>query len=551
MSSSKLYPPIVFGVFGTFDPRLDGAGPQDRERSNFIVKMTAAMIADHVKMPDGNPVNVFEPKTLVGGERDADIVAGMFKGAGVQVLVCVSDTWAYPGKTAIALANHFPNDMPLLLLCGNSAPKPGVVFDHACSGAFAQMGRKAYLIVGTWDDVGQKPVMTVETASELISWCYGMLPKAGWKGKRLLFHGAHSMEMETAMAHVIATRNQFGVHISMNDMTEVSDRLTKREYSDSELYNLRRWMDRMLGKRIQIRNVEDEGKFQQELAMYLITRNLMNEVNAIGGGFMSQLSWGSDKRILPRPVADAMESLHNSTFDHNGPKTPRPYATESDAQGGLTMLLQFWISGGMPPLFADFRKVWEANDLADVAASLKVVLSDDGWAKRGIVDYDNSGSASFNWAGKPGMTAEECTAKVSMPLADEFYFPGGGNSVTFMTPGDIDMLTGRLWYVQSKDRWALTWDDAVTCELPAPLANKLASLSSPGWPHTWVMFKNFELALVKHISPANHWHAVWNTDRRRLMYAMDALGIQDLHASKFPAYTPGHDIPPTLLSLIK
>ena len=123
--------------------------------------------------------------------------------------------------------------------------------------------------------------------------------------------------------------------------------------------------------------------------------------------------------------------------------------------------------------------------------------------------------------------------------------------MTFMTPGDIEMLTGRLWYVQPKDKWALTWDDAVTCELPDVLAKKLAGLSSPGWPHTWVAFQNFALDLVKHISPANHWHAVWNTDRRRLLYALDSFGIQNLHASKFPAYTAGRDIPPPLLSLIQ
>lgn len=545
------YPPVVFGVFCTFDPRLDGKGSQDRERSVFLLRSIAETIAKRVKMPDGQPVKVVVD-TLVDGEKNADRVATMFKNTGVQCLVCVPDTWAYPGKTAIALINHFPKDMPLLTICGNSAPKPGVVFAHALNGALAQMGRKSYLIVGTWPDEGQEPQMDEDTASELEAWCYGMLPKAGWKGRRVLIHGPHSMEMETALAHVIPARNQFGLHISMNDMTEVSDRVRQEGYDPEELIHLHEWMCEMLGNRIQLQCFEHEQKFRDELAMYLITRDLMDEVDAIGGGFMSQLPWGSDKRLMPRPVADAMESLHNNNEDHNGPKTPRPYATESDAQGELTMLLLFWVSGGMPPLFADFRKVWEAKDLRAMAKSVGMDLSGAmDWHTRGIVDYDNSGSASFAWAGRPGMTAKEYMSRVSMPLADEFYFPGGGNSVTFMTPGDIEMLTGRMWYVQPKDKWLFTWDDAVTCDLPDDLANKLAGLSSPGWPHTWVMFRNFQLELVKHISPANHWHAVWNTDRRRLLYAMDSLGIQNLHASKFPSYAPGRDIPPSLLSLIE
>ena len=75
---------------------------------------------------------------------------------------------------------------------------------------------------------------------------------------------------------------------------------------------------------------------------------LMTELNAVGGGFMSQLEWGSDLRGSPLPVADCMESLFNSTFDHNGSKPPLPYATEADAQGLLTMLFMTWL-GSLGP----------------------------------------------------------------------------------------------------------------------------------------------------------------------------------------------------------
>lgn len=33
---------------------------------------------------------------------------------------------------------------------------------------------------------------------------------------------------------------------------------------------------------------------------------------------------------------------------------------------------------------------------------------------------------------------------ISLPGADLYYFPGGGNSVTFITPGGIDCITSRL-----------------------------------------------------------------------------------------------------------
>ena len=47
-------------------------------------------------------------------------------------------------------------------------------------------------------------------------------------------------------------------------------------------------------------------------------RDLIADLNGIGGGFMSQLEWGSDRRGLPLPVADAMESLFNSGFQAMG-----------------------------------------------------------------------------------------------------------------------------------------------------------------------------------------------------------------------------------------
>ena len=82
---------------------------------------------------------------------------------------------------------------------------------------------------------------------------------------------------------------------------------------------------------------------------------------------MNQLEWGSDRRGIPLPIADAMESLLNSTFDHNGPKPAMPFATEADVQGLLTMLFITWLSGGNPPLFMDFRKVWEPWEIQALA----------------------------------------------------------------------------------------------------------------------------------------------------------------------------------------
>ena len=219
-------------------------------------------------------------------------------------------------------------------------------------------------------------------------------------------------------------------------MKLLADMLNKKAYKAEELKALRAFVDGHLGKRLELRDDVDSERFDQSLALYLITRDLLKDLDAVGGGFMSQLEWGSDQRGIPLPVADAMESFFNSTFDHNGPKMPLPFATEADVQALLTMLFFSALTGGNPPLFMDFRKVWEPWELEALAKKLGVTLPEGAaWAEKGLVDGDNSGSASFDWAAKPGASVEEIMAGVSMPLADPGYFPGMGNSVHLRLAG--------------------------------------------------------------------------------------------------------------------
>ncbi|MHC5017855.1 MAG: hypothetical protein ACYTFP_04625, partial [Planctomycetota bacterium] len=205
--------------------------------------------------------------------------------------------------------------------------------------------------------------------------------------------------------------------------------------------------------------------FDTSLAMYLINRDLMADLNAVGGGFMSQLEWGSDTRGLPLPVADAMESMFNSTFD---------YATEADVQGLLTMLFMTYLSGGNPPLFMDFRKVWEGWEIKALAEKVGVKVNPKAdYIQKGLVDGDNSGSASFDWAGKPGTSMTQLMKGISMPLADEGYFPGGGNSVTFMTPAGINGIAGRMAYSSLNDTFSLIWDEAYSTSVPEKLGKAM------------------------------------------------------------------------------
>ncbi|MFW6133813.1 MAG: hypothetical protein ACOC8F_07940, partial [Planctomycetota bacterium] len=276
--------PVTFGVCAASDPRVDDAS---RQRCVNIVEMVAETVADRVTMPSGEPVEVVWTPVLIDGEPQADIVARQFKDAGVDAVICAPDTWAFPQLTIISLLSHFPDDLPVNITCGNSGPKPGVVYAHALNGALAQMGKLAALNVGTWPDTGQTPKMTDATAEALVDWCYAALTYAGLKGRRIVVFGHDSMGMETALGHVLPTRRTFGVEITRLDMKLLADMLNKGAYDAGELNKLRGWVDRHVGERLELRDEADGERFNQSLAMYLVIRDLMADLNAVGGGFMS------------------------------------------------------------------------------------------------------------------------------------------------------------------------------------------------------------------------------------------------------------------------
>ncbi|MCK4293318.1 MAG: hypothetical protein KAY65_08985 [Planctomycetes bacterium] len=540
----------VIGVFATSDPRIDEAS---RKRCQNIAKMAADTISEAVVMPDKTPVPVVYSTVLVDGEAQADIVAEQFRKAGVDILVCVPDTWAFPQLTTISLLQQFPPNTPINITCGNSGPKPGVVYAHALNGAIAQYGRMAALNVGTWPDTGMNPKMTDQTAKNLIDWCYAAVTAVALRGRRVVVLGHDSMGMETALAHIMETRNTFGLEITRLDMKLLADMLNKKAYDKKEFKKLRAWIDKYIGKRVELRDEADSERFNKELAMYLIVRDLMEDLNAAGGGFMSQLEWGSDLRGTPLPVADVMESVFNSTFDHNGGKAPLPYATEADVQGLLTMLFMTYLSGGNPPLFMDFRKVWEAWEIKKLAKKIGIKKLDTkaDWYKKGLVDGDNSGSASFDWAAKPGASIKRIMDGISLPLAEENYFPGGGNAVNFMTPAGIEGIAGRLTYSTTCGLFSMIWDEAHTTAVPPKLTKAMCELTTPIWPHTFVVPKYASMTEYKQYPPANHLHMTWDLPVARLQHWMDLTGVLSVTPwAARPKFIEGTDRPQPLAHLI-
>ncbi len=138
-----------------------------------------------------------------------------------------------------------------------------------------------------------------------------------------------------------------------------------------------------------------------------------------------------------------------------------------------------------------------------------------------------------------------------MPLADPGYFPGGGNSVTFMTPAGIKGIAGRIAYCSTNNKFSLIWDEAYTVNTPVKLAKAMCDLTTPAWPHTFVVPKYASMLEYKQYAPANHFHMTWDLPVSRLQYWMDLTGVSSITpwASK-PKFVEGVDRPLPLLNLI-
>jgi len=138
-----------------------------------------------------------------------------------------------------------------------------------------------------------------------------------------------------------------------------------------------------------------------------------------------------------------------------------------------------------------------------------------------------------------------------MPLADAGYFPGGGNSVTFMTPPNVEGIAARIAYSSVTGLFSLIWDEAHSTEVPAELGKAMCDLTTPTWPHTFVVPKYASMLEYKQYPPANHFHMTWNLPVARLQHWMDLAGVLSLTPwAARPKFIEGVDRPTPLIHLI-
>ena len=96
----------------------------------------------------------------------------------------------------------------------------------------------------------------------------------------------------------------------------------------------------------------------------------------------------------------------------------------------------------------------------------------------------------------------------------------------------------------------MIWDQAHTTEVPAELAKAMCDLTTPIWPHTFVVPKYASMVEYKQYPPANHFNMTWDLPVARLQHWMDLTGVLSVTPwAARPKYVEKVDRPIPLLYL--
>ena len=73
--------------------------------------------------------------------------------------------------------------------------------------------------------------------------------------------------------------------------------------------------------------------------------------------------------------------------------------------------------------------------------------------------------------------------------------------------------------------YRLIWDEAYSTSVPSKLGKAMCDLTTPTWPHTFVIPKYASMVEYKQYAPANHFHMTWDLPVSHLQYWMDLTGV--------------------------
>jgi L-fucose isomerase len=493
------------GIRPTIDGRLGGVRESLEVQVMTMAKNTAKLIAETLRYPTGEPVEVVVADTCIGGVAEAAACAEKFRRENVGVSLTVTPCWCYGSETMDA-----DPLIPKAVWGFNGTERPGAVYLAAVLAGHTQKGLPAFGIYGR--DVQESTDTTIpdDVQEKILRFVRAGLTVALMRGKAYLAMGGTSMGIAGSIVDPALFERHLGMRVESVDMTEFIRRIEKGIYDKEEYAKALAWVKKNCPKGKDW-NSPDKKRSRKKLneeweisvKMALIARDLMvgnpklkkagfgEEAQghfAIASGFQGQRQWTDHM-----PNGDFLEAILSTSFDWNGRRAPYIVATENDALNGVSMLFGYLLTN-TAQIFADLRTYWSPDAVKRVTGHEL-----EGAGAGGLLHLINSGPAALDGAGRqtvdgqPAMKpfweitnaeVKACLEATTWHPSITEYFPGGGWSTRYVTRGGMKATIFRLNMVEGLGP-ALQIAEGETVELPDKAHQLLEDRTNPTWPTTW------------------------------------------------------------------
>lgn len=493
------------GIRPTIDGRRQGVRESLEEQTMNMAIATAKLLSDHLRYPDGTPVECVIADTCIGGVAEAAACADKFAKSGVGLSITVTPCWCYGTETM-----DTDPAIPKAVWGFNGTERPGAVYLAAVLAGYAQKGIPAFGIYGEQvQDAGDTSVPE-DVRQKLLAFAKAGLAVAYMRGKSYLSMGSVSMGIAGSVVNDSFFQDYLGMRNEYIDMSEFVRRMDEGILDPEEFQRALTWVrencpegpDNNPPHLQKTRERKDED-WATVVKMAMIARDLMvgnprlAEIgfgeealghNAIVSGFQGQRQWTDHF-----PNGDFLEAMLNSSFDWNGIRAPYLVATENDSLNAVVMLMGYLLTN-TAQIFADVRTYWGPESVERVTG-----YQLQGHAAGGLLHLINSGSAALDGtgeqtkAGKPAMKpfweiggeeARKCLQATSWRPASAEYFRGGGFSSDFLTRGGMPMTMSRINLVKGFGP-VLQIAEGYSVDLPPEVHESLDKRTDPTWPTTW------------------------------------------------------------------
>jgi L-fucose/D-arabinose isomerase len=492
------------GIRPVIDGRRGGIRESLEEVTMEMAISVSTFLQQHVRYPDGSPLQCVIADTCIGGVAEASLTHEKFRKENVSVTVTVTPSWCYPTETM----DQDPHTIKAIWGF-NGTERPGAVYLAAVMAAHNQKGLPAFSIYSRdVQDIGDTTIPE-DVQQKLLQFTRTALVVGIIKGKSYLSMGSVSMGIAGCIVDEDFFQKYLGMRNEYVDMSEFIRRIEMSIYDEDEFQRALLWVKENCIEGTDVnplhlkRSPEQKDKdWETVVKMTLIARDLMvgnpklaemgygEEAlghNAIASGFQGQRAWTDFM-----PNGDFMEAILSSSFDWNGVREPFILSTENDNLNAVTMLFGHLLTNAAQ-IFADVRTYWSPEAVKRVTGKELT-----GKSTNGIIHLINSGPAALDGTGEqmidgnPAMkpfweiTKEETlrclNATQWCPAVD--FFRGGGFSTNYLTHGGMPVTIARLNLIQGIGP-VLQLAEGYTVELPQDIHDTLDIRTNQTWPTTW------------------------------------------------------------------